>query len=141
MAFPSISNLTGANPGPNAATLPDTVQLPVGNLQKVGRFGLSAITPSALSAGPSINVQTFASTGIGLLVGDIVMVDYNGSQTAAVGMLDARVSALDTLEIKFLCTAGTPTPAAASVANPYFVTVLRVQPLWTPPASGNQITF
>ena len=134
-------NLTGTNPGPNTAVIPDTIQLPTGNMQKIGRFALSAITPSALAAGPSVNVQTFAATGVGLIVGDTVFVEYAGAQTANVAILDARVSALDTLEVKFLATAGTPTPVAASVASPYFVSVFRVQPLWTVPAVGNQLDW
>lgn len=141
MAFPSVTNIDGSNPGPNSASLPDTVQIPTGNLWKVGRFALAAITPAILAAGPSVNVQTFAASGIGLLIGDTVFVEYAGTQTAAVAILDARVSAADSLEVKFLATAGTPTPAAASVANPYYVTVFRVQPNWTAPASGNQLDW
>lgn len=141
MANPSVTNVDGVNTGPNVATTPDTVQSPVGNLWKVGDFKLTGITPAILAAGPSVNVQTFAATGIGLIVGDQVQVTYQGLQTAAVAILDARVSAVDTLEIKFLATAGTPTPAAASVANPYIVSVLRVQPNWSPQASGNQIDW
>ena len=141
MAFPAVTNVTGSNPGPNNAVLPDTVQMPIGNIQKVFRAALTAITPSILATGPSINVQTFSATGIGLLTTDMVQVEYAGLQTAAVSLLDARVSALDTLEIKFLATAGTPTPAAATAAVPYIVTVIRVQPNWTAPGTGNQITF
>lgn len=141
MAFPASTNVDGSNPGPNSAALPDTVQIPTGNIWKIGRFALSAITPAALATGPSVNVQSFAATGIGLIVGDQVQVTYAGLQTANVAILDARVSVADTLEVKFLASAGTPTPAAASVANPYIVSVLRVQPLWTAPASGNQITW
>jgi len=141
MANPANTNLTGTNFGPNVDTLADTVQLPTGNIWKIGRFALSTITPAALAAGPSVNVQTFAATGIGLIVGDQVQVTYAGLQTANVAILDARVSALDTLEVKFLASAGTPTPAAATVAAPYVVSVLRVQPNWSPQATGNQIDW
>jgi hypothetical protein len=140
MAFPSVTNVSGSNPGPNPSNAPDTVQLPTGNMWKVGTFAL-LITPAALGAGPSIGEQAFAATGIGLLVGDRVFVEYAGAQTAAVGMLDARVSAADTLAIKFLATAGTPTPAAGTAALPYYVTVFRQQPNWTPPAVGNQLDW
>jgi hypothetical protein len=140
MAFPSTTNVDGSNPGPNFAQLPDTVQIPTGNIWKIGRFGL-AITPGALAAGPSVNVQTFAATGIGLIVGDAVAVSYQGTQTAAVAIADARVSAVDTLEIKFIASAGTPTPAAGTAAVPYIVTVLRVQPNWTAPTTGNQLDW
>lgn len=141
MAFPAVTNVDGSNPGPNSSNAPDTIQMPTGNWWKVGRFALTAITPTALAAGPSIGVQTFAATGIGLIVGDQVQVSYQGTQTANVAILDARVSAVDQLEIKFLATTGTPTPAAASVANPYIVTVERVQPNWIAPASGNQLDW
>lgn len=135
------TNVSGSNPGPNSSNVPDTIQIPTGNLWKVGTFALSAITPSALASGPSIGEQSFSATGIGLLVGDRVFVEYPGSQTANVAILDARVSAADTLAVKFLATTGTPTPAAASAANPYYVTVFRQQPNWTAPSSGNQMDW
>lgn len=140
MAFPTVTNVSGSNPGPNAAVVPDTVQMPVGNLWKVGTFALT-ITPSALSTGPSVGAQQFAATGIGLLVGDFVQVSYQGSQTAAVAIADSRVYQNDGLEIKFIATAGTPTPAAGTAANPYLVDVWRVQPNWTKPASGSQLDW
>jgi hypothetical protein len=136
MAFPSTTNVDGSNPGPNVATQPDTTQSPIGNIQKIGTFSLT-ITPSACATGPSVNEQTFASTGIGLLTTDRVFVEYPGSQTAAVAIADSRVSAADTLAIKFIATAGTPTPAAGA----YYVTVFRIQPNWTAPASGNQMDW
>lgn len=151
MAFPSVTNISGANPGPNSALLPDTIQLPTGNFWKMGTFNVS-LTPAALAAGPSVGEQTFVGTAatasatqyfpaIGLLPTDVVIVTKAGAQTAAVGLLDARVSATDTLAIKFLATAGTPTPAAGTAAAPYTVTVFRVQPNWTAPASGNQLDW
>lgn len=136
MSFPAVTNVDGSNPGPNNSQLPDTVQSPVGNLWKVGTFGIS-ITPSALASGPSVGEQTFAATGIGLLTTDRVFVEYPGSQTANVALLDARVSAADTLAVKFLGTTGTPTPAAGT----YYVTVFRQQPNWAAPASGSQIDW
>ena len=140
MAFPSVTNVDGSNPGPNVALLPDTTQSPTGNLWKVGTFAL-VITPSALASGPSVGEQTFAATGIGLLTTDRVFVEYPGAQTANVAILDARVSALDTLAVKFLGTTGTPTPAAGTAATPYYVTVFRQQPNWSAPASGSQIDW
>lgn len=136
MAFPAITNVTGSNPGPQADTLPDTIQSPIGNLWKVGTFSIS-ITPAALASGPSVGEQTFAATGIGLLTTDRVFVELPAAQTAAVAILDCRVSAADTLAIKFLATAGTPTPAAGA----HYVTVFRVQPNWVAPASGNQLDW
>ena len=151
MSFPASTNVDGSNPGPNSASLPDTVQTPVGNLWKVGTFAVS-LTPAALSTGPSVGEQTFVGTAatasttqyfpaIGLLTTDVVVVTNPGAQTAAVGILDSRVSAADTLAIKFLATAGTPTPAAGTAAAPYLVTVFRRQPNWTAPASGNQLDW
>lgn len=151
MSFPSVTNVDGSNPGPNSANLPDTVQSSVGNLWKVGTFAVS-LTPAALVTGPSVGEQTFVGTAatasttqyfpqIGLLTTDVVIVTNPGAQTAAVGILDSRVSATDTLAIKFLATAGTPTPAAGTVAAPYYVTVFRKQPNWTAPASGNQLDW
>jgi hypothetical protein len=151
MANPAVTNVDGSNPGPNSAALPDTVQSPVGNMWKVGTFAI-ALTPAALATGPSIGEQTFVGTAatasttqyfpaIGLLTTDRVFVENPAAQTAAVGLLDARVSAADTLAIKFLATAGTPTPAAGTAAAPYYVTVFRQQPQWTAPASGNQLDW
>lgn len=151
MANPVVQNATGANPGPNSGNVPDTVQLPTGNMWKVGTFSI-ALTPAALSTGPSIGEQTFVGTAatasatqyfpaIGLLTTDRVFVENPAAQTAAVGILDARVSATDTLAIKFLATAGTPQPVAGTTAAPYYVTVFRQQPLWTAPASGNQLDW
>jgi hypothetical protein len=151
MAFPAVTNVTGANPGPQADTLPDTVQSPTGNLWKVGTFAI-ALTPAALATGPSVGEQTFVGTAatasatqyfptIGLLTTDRVVVSNPAAQTAAVAILDCRVSAVDTLAIKFLATAGTPTPAAGTTAAPYYVTVFRVQPNWSAPAAGSQIDW
>jgi hypothetical protein len=151
MAFPASTNVDGSNPGPNSAALPDTVQSSVGNVWKVGTFAI-ALTPAALATGPSVGEQTFVGTAatasatqyfpaIGLLTTDRVVVSNPAAQTATVGLLDARVSATDTLAIKFLATAGTPTPDAGTAAAPYFVTVWRVQPNWTAPASGNQLDW
>ena len=151
MAFPAVTNVDGSNPGPQAASLPDTVQSATGNLWKVGQFQVS-LTPAILAAGPSIGEQTFIGTAatasttqyfpsIGLLTNDVVIVTKAGAQTAAVGILDSRVSALDTLAIKFLATAGTPTPAAGTVALPYTVDVWRIQPNWTPQATGPQLVW
>ena len=150
MAFPASTNVDGSNPGPNFAQLPDTIQMPTGNLWKVGTFQIS-MTPAALGAGPLITEQTFVGTAatasatqyfpaIGLLPTDVVVVTKPGAQTATVGILDSRVSATDTLAIKFFNTAGTPTPAAGTVAAPYVVTVFRVQPNWAP-TPGNQLDW
>ena len=139
----TVTNLTGSNPGPNSANVPDTTQMSVGNVQKLFRAALPAtFVPIANSAGPSIQVYTLAATGVGLLATDAITVEYTGTQTANVAVLDARVSAADQIEVKFLAVAGTPTPAASTVAVPYIVNVTRVQPLWSQPTgSTTQITF
>jgi hypothetical protein len=151
MANVATTNVDGSNPGPNSVSLPDTVQMPTGNLWKVGTFQVS-LTPAALGAGPSITEQTFVGTAstasstqyfptIGLLTTDVVVVTKAGAQTANVGMLDARVSATDTLAIKFITSTGTPTPAAGTAAAPYNVTVFRVQPNWTAQSTGSQLDW
>jgi hypothetical protein len=135
MAFPSSTNVDGSNPGPNVATQPDTVQSPVGNLWKVGVFSIT-LTPAAVAA-TSAPVQNFASTGIGLLTTDSVEVSPP-SATAGVALATAWVSALDQLSVQFVNpTAGSLTPPAGT----YLVTVWRVQPNWTKPASGNQLDW
>jgi hypothetical protein len=136
MAFPTVTNVNGSNTGPNSAVLPDTVQLPVGNLWKVGQFALT-LSPVAV-AGTTAAEQTFAATGIGLIVGDVVLVQKPTSQAGLV-IGGSRVSAADTLAINFgNCTGATITPTASEV---YTVTVLRIQPNWTAPASGSQIDW
>lgn len=151
MSFPASTNVDGSNPGPNSVALPDTVQMATGNIWKVGTFAI-ALTPGALTTGPAVTEQTFVGTAatadsshyypaIGLLTTDRVIVTNPAAQTAAVGILDCRVSATDTLAIKFLATAGTPTPVAGTTAAPYYVSVWRIQPNWTAPASGNQLDW
>ncbi len=135
MSFPASTNVDGSNPGPNVATQPDTTQAPIGNIQKIGVFSIN-ITPASVAAA-SAPVQTFANTGIGLLPTDSVEVSPS-SITAGVGILSAYVSAADTLSVQFVNpTAGALTPPAGA----YVVTVFRVQPNWTKPASGNQMDW
>lgn len=135
MSFPSTTNVDGSNPGPNVSTTPDTVQSPIGNIQKIGRFALT-LTPSAVSA-TTAPVQNFASTGIGLLTTDTVIVTPP-STTAGVAPAVAYVSAADQLSIQFVNpTAGSLTPPSGT----YLVTVFRVQPNWTAPTSGNQMDW
>jgi hypothetical protein len=130
----STTNIDGSNPGPNVA-LPDVPQSPIGNLWKVGTF-LLALTPAA-SAADTAAVQNFANTGIGLLTTDAVLVTPP-SATAGVAAASAWVSAADQLSIQFV------NPTAGSLTAPsgnYRVTVFRVQPNWTAPASGNQLDW
>jgi hypothetical protein len=135
MAFPAVTNVDGSNPGPNVSTQPDTVQSPVGNLWKVGRFAIT-LTPSAVAA-TSAPIQNFAATGIGLLTTDTVVVTPP-SGTAGVTQGGTWVSAADQLTIQFINpTAGSLTPPSGT----YYVTVFRVQPNWSAPASGNQLDW
>ena len=136
MAFPASTNVDGSNPGPNSASLPDTVQMPTGNIWKVGVFN---ITLSPISVAPNTSAeQTFATTGIGLLTTDLVVVQKPTSQAGLV-MGGTRVSAADTLAINFgNLTAVTITPTPSQV---YTVGVFRVQPNWTAPATGNQLDW
>lgn len=136
MAFPASTNVDGSNPGPNFALLPDTVQMPTGNIWKVGRFALT-LSPVAVAAA-SAPAQSFAATGIGLLTTDTVVVTCT-APLAGVINTNAYVSAADTLTITFVNpTAGSLTPTASTV---YYVTVFRVQPNWTAPTSGNQLDW
>lgn len=151
MSFPAVTNVDGSNPGPNSVVLPDTVQAATGNLWKVGTFAV-ALTPAALGAGPILTEQTFVGTAatasttqyfpaIGLLTTDRVVVATSAAQTPTTSIVMARVTAADTLGITFFGTTGTPTPVAGTAAAPYYVTVFRVQPNWTAPASGNQLDW
>lgn len=135
MAFPAVTNIDGSNPGPNSSVLPDTVQMPTGNIWKVGRFAIT-LTPASVAT-ISAPVQTFAATGIGLLTTDTVVVTPP-STTTGVAQAATYVSAADTLAIQFVNpTAGPLTPPSGT----YFVTVFRVQPNWVAPASGNQLDW
>lgn len=135
MAFPAVTNISGANPGPNSAVLPDTVQMPTGNIIKVGDFSI-ALTPASVGAGTA-PIQTFAATGIGLLVGDSVTVQSQ-VPLAGVGICGAFVNANDSLQIQYVNpTAGALVPTAGN----YIVSVFRVQPNWTKPATGSQIDW
>jgi hypothetical protein len=133
--MPSVTNVDGSNPGPNIVSLPDTIQSPVGNIWKVGRFAIT-ITPTAVGA-TSAPVQNYASTGIGLIVGDATLVTPP-SATANVAACSSWVSAADQLSIQWVNpTGGGLTPPSGS----YVVTVFRVQPNWTAPATGNQLDW
>lgn len=138
MAFPASTNVDGSNPGPNFALLPDTVQMPTGNIWKNGIFAIT-ITPAASGAATAA-IQNFAATGIGLLTTDIVTVNYPVGATVVAGVTigAAYVSAADQLSIQFV------NPTAGSLTAPagaYRVLVERVQPNWTAPASGNQLDW
>ena len=138
MAFPASTNVDGSNPGPNFAVLPDTVQMPTGNIWKDGIFSIT-ITPAA-SAAATAAIQNFAATGIGLLTTDVVTVNYPVGATVVAGVTigAAYVSAADQLSIQFV------NPTAGSLTAPagaYRVQVMRVQPNWTAPTSGNQLDW
>ena len=135
MAFPSVTNVDGSNPGPNVSTTPDTTQSPIGNIQKIGRFAIT-LTPAAVLT-ISAPIQNFVATGIGLLTTDSVVVTPPGA-TAGVTQGSTWVSAADQLSIQFVNpTAGSLTPPSGT----YLVDVFRVQPNWVAPASGNQMDW
>lgn len=137
MAFPSVTNVDGSNPGPNSSSLPDTVQSPVGNLWKVGVFNIT-LSPVSVAANTSAE-QTFSSTGIGLLSTDLVVVQKPTAQ-AGLGIVGARpTSTADQLAITFGNFTGSPIVPTASES--YTILVMRVQPNWSKPASGNQIDW
>jgi len=136
MANPAVTNVTGSNPGPQVDTLADTVQMPTGNVWKVGIFSVN-LTPAVVGTGGSAE-QTFASTGIGLLTTDVVLVQKAAAQ-AGLAIGGSRVSATDTLAITY--TNGTAVSITPTANEVYKVTVLRIQPNWSAPASGNQIDW
>ena len=108
-----------ANPGPASAQTQESFA-PMTNVVKGGVFSLT-LTPAAVAT-VTVAAQNFASTGIGLLVGDMVTVAFNGAQTAGVGITDAYVSAADQLTIRFVNpTAGSVTTASGT----YLVSVQR----------------
>jgi len=134
MAFPAVTNVDGSNPGPQSATLPDTVQTPVGNLWKIASLQVT-LSPASVANATSAE-QTFTMTG--LLTTDFVYVNKPTAQ-AGLGIVGARVSAADTLALTFgNFTAATITPTASQV---YTVFVARIQPNWTAPASGSLIDW
>jgi hypothetical protein len=134
MAFPAVTNVDGSNPGPQSATLPDTVQTPVGNVWKIGSFTVT-LSPASVANATSAE-QTFTMTG--LLTTDFVYVNKPTAQ-AGLGIAGARVSAANTLAITFgNFTGATITPTASEV---YVVNVVRVQPNWTAPSSGSLIDW
>lgn len=135
MANPSITNVDGTNTGPNVVTSPDTIQLPTGNVWKLGVFSIT-LSPASVATTTTAE-QTFATTGIGLLTTDLVWVSKPTAQ-AGLGIVGTRVSAADTLAITFMTSGASVSPTASEV---YTVGVLRVQPNWTKPASGNQIDW
>lgn len=137
MANPSITNVDGVNTGPNVTTQPDTIQLPTGNIWKSGVFTL-ALSPASVAINTTAE-QLFSATGIGLLPGDFVWVNKPTAQ-AGLGIVGARVtSTADQLAITFSNnTAGAITPTAS---EGYLVFVVRPQPLWTAPATGNQLDW
>ena len=86
-----------------------------------GSFTLDCtLSPSALATGPSVGVKTFTVKGL-KTTDRIIYGGFQGTQTAAVAVAGARVSAADTLELTFIATAGTPTPASGA----YTIHVVR----------------
>lgn len=127
MAFPSVTNVDGSNPGPNSAA-PDFPQSEVGNVWKMGSFTVT-LSPAAVANATSAE-QTFTMTG--LLTTDYVYVNKPTAQ-AGLGIVGARVSAANVLAITFgNLTAATITPTAS---ESYLVLVVRVQPNATQPSN------
>ncbi len=134
----ATTNITGSNPGPDSATLPDTIQMPTGNIWKLGVFTLT-LGPATVATTTSAE-QTFAATGIGLITTDFVWINASAASLGAgVSIASARVSATDTLAITFAnVSAATATPATN---GSYKIFVARIQPNWTAPSSGNQLDW
>jgi hypothetical protein len=137
MANPVVNNVDGTNAGPNVTVLPDTIQLSTGNIWKTGLFSLT-LSPASVAANTTAE-QLFSATGIGLLPGDFVSINKPASQ-AGLGIGGFRATATaDQLAITFVNDTASPiVPTASEV---YLVYVVRPQPLWTVPASGNQLDW
>lgn len=105
-----------SNPGPNIVNA---------NIQR-GQAVLSvAVTPASVGAATSAE-QTFTVSG--LAVGDFVAVSTTASTGNATAIVGARVSAANTLAIRYINpTAGSLTPAA----DTYLVLVARSYPTQT----------
>lgn len=105
-----------SNPGPNIVSA---------SLQR-GQAVLSvAVTPASVGAATSAE-QTFTVSG--LAVGDFVAVSTTASTGNATAIVGARVSAANTLAIRYINpTAGSLTPAA----DTYLVLVARSYPVQT----------
>lgn len=130
----TATNVTGTNAGPNTDTLPDVVQMPVGNVWKTGMFNIT-LSPVAVANATSAE-QTFAVTG--LLTTDFVAVS-KPTADAGVGVVNARVSASGVLALTFMnSTTATVTPTASQV---YTLFVARILPNWTAPSSGSQLDW
>jgi len=103
-----------SNPGPNIVTP---------SIQRGQAVLTASLTPASVGAATSAE-QTFTVSG--LAVGDFVSV--NGSTGNASAIAGARVSAADTLAIRFINpTAGALTPGAGD----YLVFVARSYPVQT----------
>lgn len=130
MAFPSVTNVDGTNPGPNSAT-PDTPQSPIGNIWKLASFTFIPV-PSTIAANTSAE-QTFTVTGLVTSPADFVWVNKPSTQ-GGLGIVGSRVSAAGVLAItygNFLASTQTPT-----TTETYTVFVARVQPNWVNPGSN-----
>lgn len=137
MANPVINNVDGSNAGPNTTQLPDTIQLQTGNIWKSGIFSL-VLSPSAVGANTTAE-QLFSLTGLGLLPGDFISVNKPTAQ-AGLGIVGQRATATaDQLAITFSNNTGASITPTASES--YLISVIRVQPLWTPPTTGNQLDW
>jgi hypothetical protein len=124
----SQTNISGTNAGPNVDNVPDQVQMPQGNVWKVGIFNLT-LSPASVANATSAE-QTFTFTG--MLATDYVSVNKPTAQ-AGLGIVGAR-SGAGFIGITFgNLTAATITPTASEV---YLVHVERLMPNWTAPASG-----
>jgi hypothetical protein len=100
--------MANTNPGP-AVTQSGPTSLPFGNVQQVALLAV-ALSPAIVAANTTAE-QTFTVNG--LLVGDFVEVNKPTTQ-AGLGVVNARVSAANTLAIAFSNnTASGITPTAS----------------------------
>jgi hypothetical protein len=122
--------MSTSNPGPAITTTPEP-QAPIGNVQKVAVLSVT-LAPAATAAAITA-AQSFASLGLGLLAGDIVLSITPPAVTpAGVFPVGGIVTAADTVSVLFAnATAGSLTAPTGT----YVLTVLRPQPYFSQNAS------
>lgn len=89
--------------------MPGPASVSIGSVANSFVLSLPVAAGAALATGPSTEERTY--TVQGLLVGDVVTVNKPSFQNT-IGVINARVSAANTIAITFLATAGTPSLAA-----------------------------
>lgn len=111
-----------SNPGPNVVTE---------SILRGNAILSIAVTPASVAANTSAE-QTFSVSGVD--VGDFVAISTTASTGNATGIIGARVSAANTVAIRYINpTGGALTPAA----DTYLINVIRAYPVQTAFTASN----